>query len=492
MIPTADGNLNFDTKIDTSGFERGEQSLRSKAAKLAAEYKKQGMNSSDAFKKAWSEIERTSKPAAQKTAKHWGDATSTIKSHVDGLKSVMAGLGRTLIAALSVTAVLGFGKSAIDVASDLQEVQNVVDTAFGDMSYKIEEFADRAIEDFGLSELAAKQMASTYMAMSTGMGQMAGEASDMAVEITGRLGDVMSFYNKTQSEVDTIGKAIYTGETEPLKAIGVVATETNLSLFALQKGFKRAYSEMASDEKLLVRQAYFLDKTNLAAGDFVKTSGSWANQTRVLSERWKEFMVIIGNGLIQVLTPAIQFLNTSLSYLIEFATTAGRVLSSVFNLSDAIGSTANNTAAIAASAGDASAGLDDMSDATKKASKAAKGGLSNIDKLNNMTESIADNSTGAANALSNMGAGSGTYGATVKVDSDTSALETRLTGAMGNIRSLMTGFNSWITSNFAPIFTGIWAGLQAPIETFKGIMAKVFTDIQSLGQPLIDVRIQNI
>jgi phage-related protein len=486
VIPTADGNLNFDTKIDTSGFEKGEQSLKGKAAKLAAEYKKQGMNSSDAFKKAWSEIERTSKPAAQKTAKHWGDATSTIKSHADGLKSVMAGLGRTLIAALSITAVLSFGKSAIDVASDLQEVQNVVDTAFGDISYKIEEFADRAIEDFGLSELAAKQMASTYMAMSTGMGQMAGEASDMAVEITGRLGDVMSFYNKTQSEVDTIGKAIYTGETEPLKAIGVVATETNLSLFALQKGFKRAYSEMASDEKLLVRQMFFLDKTNLAAGDFVKTSGSWANQTRVLSERWKEFMVIIGNGLIQVLTPAIQFLNTSLSYLIEFATTAGRVLSSVFNLSDATGSTANNTAAIAVSAGAAASGLDDMSDATKKASKAAKGGLSNIDKLNNMTESIADNSTGAANALSNMGAGSGNYGATVKVDSDTSALETGLTGAMGNIRTLMTGFNTWITSNFTPIFTGIWAGLQAPIEIFKGIMAKVFTDIQSLGQPLID------
>jgi phage-related protein len=485
VINTADGNLNFDTKIDTSGFEKGEESLRSKAAKLAAEYRKQGMNSSDAFKKAWSEIERTSKPAAQKTAKHWGDASNTIKSQADGLKSALAGLGRTLIAALSVTAFISFGKQAIDIASDLAEVQNVVDTAFGDMAYKIEEFAKTSIEDFGLSKLAAKQMASTYMAMSTGMGQMAGVASDMAVEITGRLGDVMSFYNKTASEADTIGKAIYTGETEPLKAIGVVMTETNLSAYALSKGMSRAYSEMSSGEKLLVRQQFFLDKTNLSAGDFVKTSGSWANQTRVLSERWKEFMIIIGNGLIQVLTPAVKFLNTALSYLIEFSNTAGKVLSTVFNLSSATGSTAKNTAAIGTGSEDASAGLADMGKAAKKASKDA-GNTAGFDKLNNQTESIAENSSSAADAISGIGPGGGVYGATVKVDSDTSPLEKGLSGAMNDIKTALAGFNTWIISSFAPIFAGIWTDLQAPISNFKAIMSKVFEDIKTLGQPLLD------
>lgn len=436
MIHTAtyDGSLNFDTKINTDGFRSG---------------------------------------------------TNTIKSQANGLKSTLVGLGKMMVAAFSVTALLAFGKQAIGTASDLTEVQNVVDTAFGDMTYKIEEFAKTSIENFGLSKLAAKQMASTYMAMSTGMGQMAGVASDMAVEITGRLGDVMSFYNKTASEADTIGKAIYTGETEPLKAIGVVMTETNLSAYALSKGMSKAYSEMSSGEKLLIRQQFFLDKTNLSAGDFVKTSGSWANQTRVLSERWKEFMGIIGQGLIQILTPTVKFLNTALSYMIEFANTVGKVLSSVFNLSSATGSTAKNTAAIGTGAEDASVGLNDMGKSAKKASKDA-GNTAGFDRLNNMTESIADNSAGAADAIAGMDTGGGTYGATVKVDSDTSALETGLTGAIGNIKTLMAGLNTWITANFVPIFAGIWSDLQAPISTFKNIMSGVFTDIKSLGQPLLD------
>jgi len=275
----ADGTLNFDTKIDTKGFK---------------------------------------------------DGTNTINKQSATMKSSFASLAKSLGAALVVTGLVKLGKQAITTASDLAEVQNVVDTAFGSMAYKIEDFAKTSIENFGLSKLAAKQMASVYMAMSVGMGQVADTASTMAVTVTGRLGDIMSFYNKTQSEVDTIGKAIYTGETEPLKAIGIVATETNLELFRLQKGFKTAYASMSADEKLLVRQQYFLEKTSLAAGDFAKTSGSWANQTRVLTEQWNEFLGILGTGLITVLTPVVKYLNTALTYMISFANKTSDVLSSVF------------------------------------------------------------------------------------------------------------------------------------------------------------------
>ncbi len=367
-----DGSLKFDTKIDTDGFTRG---------------------------------------------------TNTIKSQANGLKKMLAGLGKAMIAAFSVVALINFGKQAVNLASDLAEVQNVVDTAFGDMAYKIEDFAESSIENFGLSKLAAKQMASTYMAMSTGMGQFAAVASDMAVEITGRLGDVMSFYNKTQSEADTIGKAIYTGETEPLKAIGVVMTEANLSAFALEKGMSKLYSEMSSGEKLLVRQQFFLDKTSLSAGDFVKTADSWANQTRVLSERWKEFLSIIGNGLIQVLTPMVKLLNEATAYMITFAETAGRVISTVFGLNKEVASTANNTNALASNAMDAEAGLTDMGDAAKKASQKANG-LSGIDNLNNITEKLADNTASAADSLIDMsGTGATSTSLEVKTSADTTALE---------------------------------------------------------------------
>lgn len=134
----------------------------------------------------------------------------------------------------------------------------------------------------------------------------------------------------SQSEADTLMKSIWTGETESLKRIGVVMTQTNLDAYALANGFGKTTDAMTQAEQVQLRYKYVMEQTNLAAGDFQKTSGSWANQTRILSERWKQFMTTVGNGLLQVLTPVIQFLNTALQKLVDFSTSVSSVLSKVF------------------------------------------------------------------------------------------------------------------------------------------------------------------
>ncbi len=233
------------------------------------------------------------------------------------IENKIKGLATTVGLAFGVKELMEFGKRSIDAASDLAEAQNVVDTAFGAMSWKMEQFSKTALETYGISELTAKNMGSTYMAMAKGMGVATDAASDMAVTLTGRLSDIMSFYNKTQSEVDTIGRALITGETEPLKAIGVVMTQTNLSAYAMAQGFAKTYNEMSSNEQLLVRYKYFLEQTSLAQGDFAKTSEGWANQTRLLSERINEFMTNLGGVIMNVLTPALQFANEAVTFLNE-------------------------------------------------------------------------------------------------------------------------------------------------------------------------------
>lgn len=240
-----------------------------------------------------------------------------LDSGLDQIEGKLKSVGAKIGLAFGVKELVDFGKRSVDAASDLAEAQNVVDTAFGAMSYKMEQFADTALETYGISELTAKNMGSTYMAMAKGMGVATDAASDMAVTLTGRLSDIMSFYNKTQSEVDTIGRALITGETEPLKAIGVVMTQTNLSAYAMAQGFSKTYAEMSSNEQLLVRYKYFLEQTALAQGDFAKTSEGWANQTRLLSERINEFMTNLGGLIMNTLTPALQFANEAVSFLNE-------------------------------------------------------------------------------------------------------------------------------------------------------------------------------
>lgn len=240
-----------------------------------------------------------------------------IDSGLSAIENKIKSIGTTIGLAFGVKELIDFGKRAVTAASDLTEAQNVVDTAFGDMSWKMEQFAATALDTYGISELTAKNMGSTYMAMAKGMGVATNAASDMAVTLTGRLSDIMSFYNKTQSEVDTIGRAMITGETEPLKAIGVVMTQTNLSAYALAKGYEKTYDAMSANEQLIVRYKYFLEQTAMAQGDFAKTSEGWANQTRLLSERWNEFITNFGGLIMNTLTPALEFANEAVSFLNE-------------------------------------------------------------------------------------------------------------------------------------------------------------------------------
>lgn len=240
-----------------------------------------------------------------------------IDNGIAAIENKIKSIGTAIGLAFGVKELIDFGKRAVTAASDLAEAQNVVDTAFGDMSWKMEQFSATALETYGISELTAKNMGSTYMAMAKGMGVATDAASDMAVTLTGRLSDIMSFYNKTQSEVDTIGRALITGETEPLKAIGVVMTQTNLSAYAMAQGFAKTYDEMSSNEQLLVRYKYFLEQTAMAQGDFAKTSEGWANQTRLLSERLNEFMTNLGGLIMNTLTPALEFANEAVSFLNE-------------------------------------------------------------------------------------------------------------------------------------------------------------------------------
>lgn len=307
--------------------------------------------------------------------------TKNFNAALGKITQSVKGLGAAVGIAFGVSTLIKFGKEAINLASDIEEVQNVVDTAFGSMSGMVEEFAGTAIEKLGMSELAAKETASTYMAMSKGMGMYGKEAAQMAIDAAARTGDIASFYNMTQKEADTMLKSIWTGETESLKRIGVVMTQTNLDQYALQKGFGKTTSAMNQQELTLLRYQYVMDKTNLAAGDFEKTQDSWANQTRVLTERWKQFLSLMGTGLIQILTPALKFLNQMMSVLLRFAEAFSKVTAAIF------GKQALSTAQGAQSAVSGAAGAtDDYADAVANAKKKQDKFLAGLDEITTLNE----------------------------------------------------------------------------------------------------------
>lgn len=306
-MAAADGSITIEVEIDTSGAEQELEKL-SKSAKTATK------NGVDPLSDSFEDVGKKSK-----------SATRNAVSGLDDVKAAAGNLAATLGLSFGLDKLVSFGQGAIELASDLQEVQNVVDTAFGDMAGQVNKFAQTALEQFGMSELSAKQTAGQFMSMSTAMGINGQAATDMALNITGLSGDMASFYNVSQDVASTALASIWTGETETLKRYGIVMTQANLEQFAMQEGITKTYSEMTEAEKVQLRYNFVLNATKNAQGDFAKTSDSWANQQRILTEGVNALSASIGQDLMVTLQPFLQILNSIVEAISNFQESTGLV-----------------------------------------------------------------------------------------------------------------------------------------------------------------------
>lgn len=326
-------------------------------------------------------IEAQTKPyrdEVEKLKKQTTTAANHVERQTAKMKKSFGGLGKMVASVLGVGAIVAFAKSCIDLGSDLAEVQNVVDVSFGKMSGAVDAFAKNAITQFGLSELTAKKYMGTYGAMAKAFG-VTGEAGyQMSAAITGLTGDVASFYNLSTDEAYTKLKSIFTGETESLKDLGVVMTQTALDQYALNNGFGKTTAKMTEQEKVMLRYQFVMSSLADASGDFARTSTSWANQVRVLSLQFESLKATIGQGLINAFTPVIRVINTILAKLQTLAAYFKAFTVALFG--DAGGSS-DIADSMDSAAGSSGAVADNMNSAANAAKKMKEYTLG-IDELN--------------------------------------------------------------------------------------------------------------
>lgn len=328
-----------------------------------------------------------------------------LKDSLNRLKGVIAGV-------LSVAAIVSFGKECLELGSDLAEVQNVVDVTFPNMSAKVDEFAKNAATQFGLSETMAKNFTGTFGSMAEAFGFSEQQALAMSTSLTGLAGDVASFYNLSQDEAYTKLKSVFTGETESLKDLGVVMTQTALDSYALANGYGKVTTKMTEAEKVSLRYAFVQEQLKNATGDFARTSDSWANQVRILNLQFDSLKATIGQGLINLFTPVIKVINSVIGRLSTLANAfksfTELITGSKSQEGSGIGGIASDAASVAGGLNDAASAADKLSSATSAAgnaaTKAAKQalGLLAFDEINKLTESTSSGSG------SGSGTGSGT------------------------------------------------------------------------------------
>lgn len=366
----------------------------------------------------------------------FSNTTKSIKSTRSGFRGLASTIGKFYATYWLVMRAVGKIGSAVDLASQLTEVQNVVDTTFGDMASKVDDFTKTSIQDFGMSELTVKQISSRFQALGTSIGisseqvangtAVANKAlmsqnntlykttdsmADMSLNLTRLAGDMASFYDVDQADVAKSLQSVFSGTIAPLRRYGLDLTQATLSEWAMKNGLDANIKSMTQAEKVLLRYNYVMANTQAAQGDFAKTANTWANSVRVLKQEFQAWGSIIGSVAINALKPFVQALSKVMLKVISFTRTVADALGAIFGWTIEIsgrGATADGMEDIADGVGD----IGDNADSSNKKAQKLKKTLLSIDEIH----ALDDNSDSGSGGGSGSG-GSGSGGAGGGVDS---------------------------------------------------------------------------
>ena len=403
-------------------------------------------------------------------------------SQLRNITGVVKKAGAALVAAFSVKKIIDFGKDCLELGSDLEEVQNVVDVTFTHMADRVNAFAQSAAFSYGLSETMAKRFTGTFGAMAKSFGFSEEAAYEMSTTLTGLSGDVASFYNISQDEAYTKLKSVFTGETETLKDLGVVMTQSALDAYALANGYGKTTQAMTEMERVALRYAFVQDQLSIASGDFARTSDSWANQVRILSLQFDSLKASIGQGLINLFTPIIKGINAVVGKLVILANAfkafteliTGKKASS--GMSDMAGNAEEGFSGAAGAADDLADGAAGAGKAAKKAAKEMRA-LMGFDQIQKMDKSDSDSSGGSGDSGSKGGTGATSggsmdFGNLAQGDTVITKIDQSLAGLIERVKKLAGLFRKGFRIGFGDSeknITKIKKSLQSIWQSLKEI-----------------------
>lgn len=361
----------------------------------------------------------------------FSNTTKSIKSTRSGFRGLASTIGKFYATYWLVMRAVGKLGGAVDLASQLTEVQNVVDTTFGDMASKVDDFTKTSIQDFGMSELTVKQISSRFQALGTSIGisseqvangtAVANKAlmsqnntlykttdsmADMSLNLTRLAGDMASFYDVDQADVAKSLQSIFSGTIAPLRRYGLDLTQATLSEWAMKNGLDANIKSMTQAEKVLLRYNYVMANTQAAQGDFAKTANTWANSVRVLKQEFQAWGSIIGSVIINALKPFVQALSKVMLKVISFTRTVADALGAIFGWTIEIsggGATVDGMEDIAGGVGD----IGDSADSSNKKAQKLKKTLLSIDEIHALDDNSDSGSGGGSGSGGSGGGGAG-------------------------------------------------------------------------------------
>lgn len=418
-----DGHLNFDTGVDTKGFNRG---------------------------------------------------TMSISNSLGGLKSALGKVAIAAAAAFSIKQTIEFGKQAVEAAANINAANSQVEQTFGSLQSAAESAMKKVADSSGILQTRLQNTGTSIYAFAKTTGMDSVSALNMMEEALQVTADSAAYYDRSLEDTAESLKSFLKGNFENDAALGLSCTETTRNA-AANKLYGKSFTELSEAQKQLTLLQMVKDANALsgAEGQAAREADGWENVIGNLKEAWRQFLGVVGQPILSVAVNVVKSMTSALQKMTEAANAAVTAISELFGIQLMNASSAGS---IADSTQSAAENYSDMAQSAEEIQKANENSLASFDKVNKLSDSSSSNSS--ANGISS------SQPDTVTAAVDTSAANKEFSSFLDSVKKQFKALEKYISKKFKPIFKNIWGGLKHESLELADILGGVFSDIHSLAEPL--------
>lgn len=421
------------------------------------------------------------------------NSTSFEKS-ISSVATKAAGL---LASALAVNGLLDFGKQCIELGSTMMATESTFATVFSGMENQAEAALTAIAEQAGNTVDSMRSSFTQIAAFAKTTGADTADALDLTTRATTAAADIAAFYDKSIDTVTDSLQSFLKGNYENDAALGLSCTETTRNA-AANELYGKSFQDLSEAQKqlTLLQMVEDANKTSGALGQAVRESHTWAIQSQYLAQQTQSFMAAVGQGLINLLTPALTAVNTLMGKVVQMGKAFQSLTEALFGISSAGDTSASDTASDLSSASNSASTLADNLTESGSAAADLKRSLAGFDQITRVEEQ--DTSSGSSTGTTGVDTGSldSLTNATAVAESSVSELGSsipallqpaltafeRLKESFGRFAEKVKEAGSWVLENILKPL-GEWTLTEA-VPAGINLLAAAFDVLASVCEAL--------
>lgn len=233
--------------------------------------------------------------------------------------------------------ILAVGKSALTMAMDAVESENLFTVSMGKMEGAARQWSESLRQQLGLNAYDVRKNVAVFNVMFRSMDIGTEAAFGMSKGLTQLAYDMASFYNLSTEEAFEKLKSGIMGESKPLKELGIIVNETTTKSFALKNGIIKQGQAMSENQKIAARYGLIMKSTALSQNDLARTITSPINKLRIFKESVTQLAIDVGMKLMPTFSKVIGWLQNSVTWFSSLSPAIQKTILVVGGLAAAIG-----------------------------------------------------------------------------------------------------------------------------------------------------------